>query len=109
MEGIVTNEELAKTTPCTCWAVKYTPKEKSGFICTSKGIQRFLSDRQERIYCKRGRKIKPMTPAVIKQIKYEMTNLEECIADSAVKVTDDIRKCLLSQPQRVPSKITLQA
>lgn len=107
MEGIVTNEEVAKTTPCTCWAVKYTPKEKSGFICTSKGIQRFLSDRQERIYCKRGRKIKPMTPEVIQQVKHEMTSLDQCITESAHKVTDDIRQCLLSQHQKTPSKIQL--
>lgn len=74
--GVVVNETIAATTPCSC--AEYRPGKK---LCFSKGIVGALSDEQENTYCP---VIIPLeSPGLQKRLDNWMEAVDTCKAEIA--------------------------
>lgn len=49
LNGLVVSEEVARSTPCTCYEYEIHGKTKR--LCWSAGVVGTLTDEQERLYC----------------------------------------------------------
>ena len=65
--GFVVHEDIAKSTPCTCYEYEIHGEKKQ--LCWSPGVVGTLSDEQEKLYCP-DKNVKPISHELQERLRH---------------------------------------